>query len=126
MFFNKKFKFKFDIEKEYESLREFILKDQIFASVSADMRLYLKEHGTLPLDEVVILADNWFSAHRSRLKKIPKAKSQKPTDSKHSDPHNSGNRRPVKCFSCGASGHIKRNCSKNPAVIDKPSKDSFH
>ena len=114
------------IEKDYESLREFILKDQLLASVPADLRLYLKEHGTLPLDEVVILADNWVSAHRSRLNKIPKVKPQKPTDSKQTDSHNYGNRRPVKCFSCGASGHIKRNCPKNPAIIDKPSKDSFH
>ena len=67
------------------------IHSQRSASVSADLRLYLKEHCTLPLNEVVVLADNWISAHRLRLINIPKAKPLKPTNSKQADPHNSGN-----------------------------------
>ena len=109
-----------EIDKDYDSLREFIIKDQLLACVPSDLRLYLKKRGTVSLDELVILADNWASAHRNRLdKKTYPLKARpvntgKPLNASPSDNRPASGSRPVKCFSYGAPGHVKRDCPKIP------------
>ena len=121
------------VEKEYDSLREFIIKDQLLASVPAELRLYLKERGSLPLVDLVILADNWMSAHRSRLEKNSQRNKANRSGTNPSKPNigaqpmnaNSNSQESLKCYACGAQGHTRRNCHQNPS-LNKPVNQKIH
>ena len=45
-------------ERTFDELRQFVLIDQFLASVSSDLRMYLKERNMFTLDEITELADN--------------------------------------------------------------------
>ena len=126
-----------DTDKSYEGVRDFVILDQFLASVSSELRLYIKEHGVASLKDTVKLADDWSMARSVREKR---AKSPLPSSSKgkasifnsskieHSGLNrssNSGGPRQSKsfdgkCFSCGSPGHRKFNCPKNPLAVPKP------
>ncbi|XP_063612558.1 uncharacterized protein LOC134786041 [Penaeus indicus] len=52
-----------NITKDYASLRDFMLLDQLMSSISPDQRVYVKEHNVSSLSNAVSLSDNWASAH---------------------------------------------------------------
>ncbi|XP_069984657.1 uncharacterized protein [Penaeus vannamei] len=51
------------ITKDYASLRDFMLLDQLMSSISPDLRVFVKEHNVSSLADAVSLSDNWSSAH---------------------------------------------------------------
>nr|XP_027217520.1 uncharacterized protein LOC113810035 [Penaeus vannamei] len=52
-----------NITKDYASLRDFMLLDQLMSSISPDLRVFVKEHNVSSLADAVSLSDNWSSAH---------------------------------------------------------------
>jgi len=54
-----------NIEKSYESIREFMIFDQLISSLSSDIRMFIKERNTSSLDAAVELPDTWASAHNA-------------------------------------------------------------
>ena len=108
-----------------DGVREFMILDQLLASVPMELRLFLKERGSLSLTETVTCADNWRVA-RQGLKRPnfsnfspPNLKSepivQRPSNpsladvgavkSKARSDHSN-----VKCHNCGEVGHYKSRC----------------
>lgn len=128
------------VENTYDALRNFMLSDQFLASVSSDLRQFLKENDAKTLTDMVTMADNWSTA-RGAYPKDPKVPGGFPvfsslpnnTSDRHmglvrgpdsSVPHRSpaiykDSRKDVKCFSCGLSGHVKSRCPQSPST-------SFH
>ena len=129
-----------NVEHDYGKLREFIIADQFIAAASPELRIFLKEHNTFTIKEMTKLADNWSTAHSAYPKAKPKFKldeyknlnteiSRGTTDHKItndnfekkldppppvSQPSIYPPRSNVKCYSCGATGHIKSRCPTNP------------
>ena len=126
-----------DTAKSYEGVRDFVILDQFLASVSSELRLYIKEHGVASLKDTVKLADNWSMARSVREKHVKsplRSSSGGKANKIHivkTDPSglvrgsNPGGPRQSrgfdgKCFSCGSLGHRKSNCPKNPLATPKP------
>lgn len=120
-----------EVNHTFFDLRSFMILDQFMASVSAELRMFLKENNIRTLDEAVKRADIWASAHRSYPKyhsvndpshrllpaKAPAMKGSPPTVRKSSFP--------VKCHNCGEPGHIRPNCPQNPLLFkQKASKEN--
>ncbi|KAA0195005.1 hypothetical protein HAZT_HAZT010215 [Hyalella azteca] len=120
-----------DVPKDYASVREFFIIDQFLSSLPPPLRLFIKEKDCKQLSEIVTLADNWSAAHKAYPKDSHMPKYQ--PDVKGNSPsrataiqkptRNLDNRQEMSkgCFSCGDSGHVKRNCPKNPLLFPKPS-----
>ena len=70
-----------EIEKNYDSLRNLFIKDQLMAGVPKELRLFLKENGTISLNECISLGDNLAAAressHRSFNKPVEPARHQR-------------------------------------------------
>ena len=106
-----------NVTSTYESLRDFIIYDQFMASVSPDIRLFIKERNATALPEVVKLADNWSMARGGRIKRPADSKPKTKINDPKSDSSNARKPRDysnVKCHGCGEMGHIKPKCPKNP------------
>ena len=109
------------IEETFVSLKEFMVLDQFLASLSSDLRTFVKEHCPSSLARAVQLADDWTSAHpssRSSVKQTPRPvkptwKASPPVRSS-STPTTSST---VKCHGCGEIGHIRPRCPKNPRAF---------
>ena len=124
------------VEHTYDDLRSFMISDQLTASLSPELRMYIKEHNVVTLDETVKLADNWATAHNAYPKTTTRPDQGKRSDFKSftqsSDaqaktstttgfqPNNSNtgfNQFRGKCHGCGDYGHIKSRCPKNPLAF---------
>lgn len=69
----------YNLEKSYECQRSFEILDKFLASVSPEIRMFIKVRNVPDLDEAVTLADNWASAHGSYPKSsLSGNKSKKP------------------------------------------------
>ena len=106
-----------NVPATYNALREFVIYDQFMASVSPDIRLFIKERNVIALPEVVKLADNWSMARGGRSKRTSDCKPKPKISESKFDA--STIRKPrdfskVKCHGCGELGHIKPQCPKNP------------
>ena len=85
------------------------------ASVSPDIRLFIKERNVTALPEIVKLADNWCMARGGRSKRSMDSKPKSKVNDSKSDSSNSHKPRDyrnVKCHGCGEIGHIKPKCPK--------------
>ncbi|XP_069972138.1 uncharacterized protein [Penaeus vannamei] len=60
------------ITKDYASIRDFMLLDQLMSSISPDLRVFVKEHNVSSLADAVSLSDNWSSAHSAYPKENSK------------------------------------------------------
>ena len=109
-----------NVSKDYNSLRDFMLYDQLMSSVPPDLRVYVKEQNVSTLTEAVTLADNWASAHNSYPKTNSGDKGKRVVETKAATPGPSAPKRDltkVKCHQCGEMGHYKSHCPKNPAAF---------
>lgn len=125
----------------FEALRDFILADQFMASVSTDLRLFLKKNDARLLKSMVKFADNWSTAHNAYPREkspmfsqisgsVPEnhvADRDREMSNKHSHSplgvQSSMNRRKIKCYSCGQFGHIRSQCPQNPSSLPQSSAD---
>jgi hypothetical protein len=108
------------VERTYESLRAFILSDQMLASVTPDLRCFLKEHNAHTLPDLVRLADNWATARRAYPKtnsvsSDSRPPSPGPPNSSTGPNYKTSRMRPMQCHACGSYGHMKSQCPKNPS-----------
>ena len=53
------------VSETYDDLKDFIIFDQFLASLTPDLRLFIKERRTTTLKEAVRLADDWASARNA-------------------------------------------------------------
>ena len=115
-----------NVEKNFTALRSFIISDQILASVSPELRLFLKENNASDVDKITELADNWATArgdycksrpnHPNPPKSSPSPSKAPPRPNPLYDPNSKPPSKDIKCFSCGELGHRKAYCPRNPLV----------
>ncbi|XP_070000736.1 uncharacterized protein [Penaeus vannamei] len=107
-----------NITKDYASLRDFMLLDQLMSSISPDLRVFVKEHNVSSLADAVSLSDNWSSAHSAYSRSFQSSEQGKRSVApKPQTPVQSALRRDfssVKCHGCDNIGHIRSRCPKNP------------
>lgn len=102
-----------EIEKEYASLRELLIKEQFLNGCHPSLSLYLKERRAKSLAEMLELADQYFEAQRST--NLGRAKREKREDSGRLEPEkrSAGQKPPPKCYLCNKVGHHANNCRSN-------------
>ena len=116
------------VDQTVEKLREFMILDQFLASLSPDLRLFLKEQNITVLKTMVEKADIWASAHHAYPRQntsgthTKSSTYRKPAGAGPSDKgENSTNPKTifskVKCYNCGEEGHISSRCPKNPRAF---------
>lgn len=110
--------------RTFEALREFIVLDQFLASLSPDLRLFIKEQQISNLATAVEKADNWASARNA----YPIAS---PSNNPMGAPSHISNKSPslrrkenptpnpprTRCFNCGDEGHLRNRCPMNPRAF---------
>ena len=121
------------VNHTYEDLRSFMINDQLISSFSPDLRMYIKEHNVMILNETIRLADNWVTAHNAYPKtsrpdqgKVTNYKSFTPlSDAKtkiattgfHDRTAVGSHQFKGQCNGCGNYGPIKSRCPKNPLAF---------
>ena len=109
------------VNDDYDNLIEFVLKDRLLRTVDKNLVEYLKEKNvfSLPLEDVVVLAENFQAIHgrfkpRSDYKEFPKV-DRKPFVYKVANYNEfkdkvfeEGNS--LTCFNCNNTGHIAKYC----------------
>ena len=119
------------INKNYAEIRDKMISDQFLASVTPELRTFIREHSVTTLGEISELADNYASAHPSVAKQITNSKSPPNTSKpKFENTNNSekaqgmgggqppGTPKGFKCYSCGELGHRKSDCPRNPRLVN--------
>ncbi|MPC25842.1 hypothetical protein E2C01_018965 [Portunus trituberculatus] len=116
------------ISPTFESLREFIILDQFIASLSYDLRIFLKEQDTTNLKTAVDKAD-WAAAHNAYPKQNSSRATGRSAYHKASKSTEKGNEaintkqdqrsyfRMVRCYNCGEEGHV-RSVSKESQSLE--------
>ena len=101
-----------NVNKKFEHFEELVVKDQILRSVDRSLSEYLREKDlfSLPLDEVIKLAENFQAVHGKPGSRY-KNHNFRP-DSRHSNIDVASK----VCFNCKKPGHLARNCIANTAV----------
>ena len=106
--------------KTFDELRSFVILDQFLASLTPELRMFLKENDVHTLDDAVSKADIWTTAHNAypkphtdRNKKFHST--NKATPSRFSPPP--ARKSTIKCHNCGELGHIRPNCPQNPHLF---------
>ena len=135
-----------EVEKTFQALRDKMLSDQFLASVTPELRTFIREHSVTKFSEIVTLADNYAAAHPGIVKQIsnpiskphnnfkPKFDSITTSDKYQSNEKNNSlpqisnnnvGKLEYKCFSCGELGHRKSNCPKSPKAVQYLPNNSF-
>lgn len=117
------------IEKNYQSLKSFMLLDQFMSSAPPELRTYLKENDVRDLNRAAKLADSWTTAHRTYPRPLCDPKPKRPNipsrtvvtpppqsleDSKAKQVLRKRDYSSLTCHGCGEKGHIRPSCPKNP------------
>ncbi|XP_050708919.1 uncharacterized protein LOC126993819 [Eriocheir sinensis] len=116
-----------EVDHSFASLKSFMILDQFLASVSTELRLFLKENNVQTLEEAVKRADVWASAHHSNPRNPASERGKRPSltkaaSLKDSPPTPRKTPSVVRCHNCGQSGHIRPNCPQNPYLFKQKSK----
>ena len=98
------------VGKDYDSLFDFLIREQLLSNCSAELRIFLKERDFDNSVAMAQAADKYKSAHNYRGKPsksspLPKFSS---SSKKESDKTNDI------CHGCGKPGHWRPNCPDNP------------
>ena len=110
------------VEKKYDSLCDFIVKDQILSNCPHDLRIFLKERDFDTSVKLAEAADRFRGAHMGD-KKFKKAPRQTVTKGKSEGEKISVSSNVI-CHECGESGHIRPKCPKNPRNFKQSSSQS--
>ncbi|XP_047483744.1 uncharacterized protein LOC125035411 [Penaeus chinensis] len=97
------------VRKSYDSLFDFMIREQFLCSCNSDLRVFLKEREFSSATEMAEAADRYRSAHlyRGKALKFPQHKPfSQSKDTRTNDE--------IVCHACGKNGHIKPNCPDNP------------
>ena len=93
------------VEKDYNSLCDFLVRDHVLLNSSQDLRVFLKEHEYTNSHDLAEAADRYRGAHNYRESKVRSTPTKLASVSEKSE---------VKCHHCGKVGHIRPNCPDNP------------
>ncbi|XP_063604424.1 uncharacterized protein LOC134779953 [Penaeus indicus] len=94
-----------DVEREYNSLFDFLIRDQLLSNCPLDLRIFLKERTFVSTVEMAQAADRFRCAHRAvRSRKTP----VKDDTAFKKDPNVS--LKDVICHHCSKGGHIRPSC----------------
>ncbi|XP_068225272.1 uncharacterized protein [Palaemon carinicauda] len=116
------------VNNSYESLSDFILCDQLLASVTPELRSTLKDRKWHTFDELINEADTYAAAHNlytklskssSRKSVVNNTNSLKNSDHSVVQPNITKVKRKIVCHSCGLEGHIRPQCPQNKSLIRK-------
>ncbi|XP_069992741.1 uncharacterized protein [Penaeus vannamei] len=97
-----------NISKDFNSLFDFLIREQLLSNCNSDMRIFLKEREFVTAVEMAESADRFRSAHLYRGKRTNQTPIFKATQSVKE-----GNSE-MTCHGCGKVGHIRPNCPDNP------------
>ena len=115
-----------NVDKDFESLSDFMIKDQILSNCPHDMRVFLKERDFENSCKLAEAADRFRNAHD--MVKRGKKSSFTPSSKGKSESQKADTSHLV-CHGCGETGHIRPKCPKNPrnfkSVNAQPSKVQF-
>ncbi|XP_063615959.1 uncharacterized protein LOC134789212, partial [Penaeus indicus] len=94
-----------DVEREYNSLFDFLIRDQLLSNCPLDLRIFLKERTFVSTVEMAQAADRFRCAHRAvKSLKTP----VKDNAAFKKDPNVS--LKDVICHHCSKAGHIRPSC----------------
>ncbi|XP_063613788.1 uncharacterized protein LOC134787019 [Penaeus indicus] len=94
-----------DVEREYNSLFDFLIRDQLLSNCPLDLRIFLKERTFVSTVEMAQAADRFRCAHRAvKSRKTP----VKDDAAFKKDPNVS--LKDVICHHCSKAGHIRPSC----------------
>ncbi|XP_042856047.1 uncharacterized protein LOC122242739 [Penaeus japonicus] len=94
-----------NVDKDYNSIFDFLVREQILNNCSADLRVFLKEHDYGNANELAEAAERYRSAHNFR---------RSSRFSQQSKCNVSKDNVELTCHGCGKTGHIRPNCPENP------------
>lgn len=105
------------IQREYEALKDLVLREQFLRKSHQELRVFLKERTPGTLKEMVSLTEQYLSAHGGPMWKQTKLLKPKP----ETNPSRSESVPPVnvslnslrqekRCYLCSRSGHIAKDC----------------
>ncbi|XP_042871743.1 protein NYNRIN-like [Penaeus japonicus] len=94
-----------NVDKDYNSIFDFLVREQILNNCSADLRVFLKEHDCGNANELAEAAERYRSAHNFR---------RSSRFSQQSKFNVSKDNIELTCHGCGKTGHIRPNCPENP------------
>ena len=104
------------VRHSFDDLCDFIISDQFLAAVPSDLRVFLKEQGSLTLAELVDKAEAWASAHKvvhkSSSLKVERVdpKPVSGTQPRKYPPPFQRDDSGVQCYHCHEFGHTKSLC----------------
>jgi len=103
------------------SSRTLLIPERFLATCSKSVEVFLKERAIKDLDELGKLAEQHEDAHRASFTASKGNKSNSPNKSprRHNKSFNRTGQNKVKCFICGKSGHIARNCFQTKAQVNE-------
>lgn len=113
-----------EVEKEYDSLVDLIVREQMLSSCPKDLVVFLRERKPKSVKEMTTYADQYSLAHatgkrtekqRPALNRSQVCVEPKPSYSNHSYKPNSITDRSItekECYVCGGRGHIARFCRR--------------
>jgi transposase InsO family protein len=99
------------VNETYEDLANLLLHDQFMTCIKPELRTFLKERGSLSLNDTVHAADCWSTAHPASDKPNPSSFTSNQSGQQNPNVHvRNRTHSNVTCHNCGVVGHIKPNC----------------
>ncbi|KAK4307342.1 hypothetical protein Pmani_020861 [Petrolisthes manimaculis] len=110
-----------DVAKDYASLFDFLIREQLLSNCNPELRVFLKEREFNNSQDMADAADKWKSAHHYRKSSKP------PQVTRPSQPIAKERDKTLNvCHGCGKPGHWRPDCPDNPKNYKgKSSKVSF-
>lgn len=92
-----------NVNKDYDSLFDFLIREHILKNCSADLRVFLT-------DTSIIVLSKWQRLQKDIGVCIKFSQQSKTSAAKESE---------LTCHGCGKAGHIRPNCPENPRNYKK-------
>ena len=109
-----------DIEKDFDGVKNLMVKEQYFESCPVELAVFLRERKPRDLNELARIAEQYMEAHASRGLSIPNKAEHKQevvSDKKmENNPRFGSELVPKLCYNCRRRGHIAKECFQRKRV----------